>query len=112
MTITLITGANKGLGFETARRLTGLGHTVYLGARDSERGKAAARSVGAHFVQLDVTDDASVDDAAAFVRADAGHLDVLVNNAGVAGSLAAPADLTADMVENVYQTNVFGLVRA
>jgi len=111
MTITLITGANKGLGFETARRLTGLGHTVYLGARDSERGKAAARSVGAHFVQLDVTDDASVDDAAAFVRADAGHLDVLVNNAGVAGSLAAPADLTADMVENVYQTNVFGLVR-
>ena len=50
--------------------------------------------------------------AAAFVRADAGHLDVLVNNAGVAGSLAAPADLTADMVENVYQTNVFGLVRA
>ena len=62
MTITLITGANKGLGFETARRLTGVGHTVYLGARDAERGKAAARSVGAHFVQLDVTDDASVDD--------------------------------------------------
>lgn len=111
MTFTLITGANKGLGFETARRLTGLGHTVYLGARDSERGMAAAQSLGARFVQLDVTDDASVDDAAAFIRADGGHLDVLVNNAGVAGSLAAPADLTADMVKTVYEANVFGLVR-
>ena len=64
MTTTLITGANKGLGFETARRLVELGHTVYLGARDDALGTAAAESLGASFVQIDVTDDASVAAAA------------------------------------------------
>jgi serine/threonine protein kinase len=59
MTTTLITGANKGLGFETARRLIGLGHTVYVGARDRERCVDAARRPGAHFVPLDVTDGRS-----------------------------------------------------
>ncbi len=111
MTITLITGANKGLGFEAARRLTELGHIVYIGARDAERGQAAATSIGARFVQLDVTDDASVDAAAACVLGEAGHLDVLVNNAAVSGSRALPAEVTADMVQAVYGTNVFGLVR-
>jgi NAD(P)-dependent dehydrogenase (short-subunit alcohol dehydrogenase family) len=52
MTVTLITGANKGLGFEMARRLLALGHTVYLGARDRERGEAAAHQLGAHFVPV------------------------------------------------------------
>ena len=60
MTVTLITGANKGLGYETARQLIKHGHTVYLGARDVERGEAAASELGGRFVQLDVTDDASV----------------------------------------------------
>src|SRR4051812_12669045 len=79
MTTTLITGANKGLGFETARRLVEAGHTVYLGSRDAERGRRAADLLGARAVRLDVTDDASV---AAAVEA-IGELDVLVNNAGV-----------------------------
>ncbi|MFL6116565.1 MAG: SDR family NAD(P)-dependent oxidoreductase, partial [Catenulispora sp.] len=61
MTTTLITGANKGLGFETARRLVAAGHTVYVGARDADRGRRAAERLGARSVQLDVTDDASVD---------------------------------------------------
>ena len=65
MTITLITGGNKGLGYETARRLIAEGHQVYLGARDAERSRRAANELGAHFIQLDVTDDASVAVAAA-----------------------------------------------
>jgi NAD(P)-dependent dehydrogenase (short-subunit alcohol dehydrogenase family) len=83
MTVTLITGANKGLGYETARRLTELGHTVYIGARSVERGEAAAAELGARFVPLDVTDDASVLAAMDVIGEREGHLDVLVNNAGI-----------------------------
>ncbi|MEV6685024.1 SDR family NAD(P)-dependent oxidoreductase [Streptomyces sp. NPDC051578] len=115
MTTTLITGANKGLGYETARRLTAAGHTVYLGARDIERGTAAAAGLGARFVHLDVTDDASVAAAAATIEADGG-LDVLVNNAGIEvrspeGAVIGAAELTADVMREVFETNVFGLVR-
>lgn len=111
MTTTLITGANKGLGLQTARRLTQAGHTVYLGARDARRGAQAARAVGARLLLLDVADDDSVAAAAERVREHTGHLDVLVNNAGVAGP-ARPADevTAADMLA-VYDTNVFGAVR-
>lgn len=69
MTTTLITGANKGLGYETARRLTAAGHTVYLGSRDAERGRLAAAELGARAVQLDVTDDASVAAAVKVIEA-------------------------------------------
>jgi NAD(P)-dependent dehydrogenase (short-subunit alcohol dehydrogenase family) len=115
MTTTLITGANKGLGHETARRLIAAGHTVYLGARSTERGTAAAAALGARFVQLDVTDDASVAAAAAAIEADGG-LDVLVNNAGIEvrspqGEIIGAAELTADVLREVFETNVFGLVR-
>src|SRR4030081_2600189 len=82
MTTTLITGANKGLGFETARRLVAAGHTVYIGCRDAERGRRAAAQLGARPGQLDVTDDASVRAAVPAVEA-GGGLDVLVGNAGI-----------------------------
>ena len=65
MSIALITGGNKGIGKATARRLVELGHTVYIGARDAERGKAAAKEVGAQWLALDVTSDASAAAAAA-----------------------------------------------
>src|SRR5262245_5517782 len=86
----LITGANKGLGYETARRLGELGSTVLIGARDRERGERAVarlreRSAGVHLVLLDVTDDASIAAAAEDVRARFGRLDALVNNAGKIG---------------------------
>ena len=68
MTITFITGANKGLGYETARRLIDQGHTVILGARDAERGRNAAAALGARFVRIDVTDAESVASAAADVE--------------------------------------------
>jgi NAD(P)-dependent dehydrogenase (short-subunit alcohol dehydrogenase family) len=111
MTTTLITGANKGLGYETARRLLEAGHTVWIGARDASRGREAAAALGANFVQLDVTDQASVDAAAATIAAEGG-LDVLVNNAGITGSHAQGKDITAADFEEAYAVNVFGMVRA
>jgi len=110
MTTTLITGANKGLGHETARRLLEAGHTVWIGARDAARGQQAADALGARFVQLDVTSDASVAAAAETVAA-AGGLDVLVNNAGITGPRREAADLTAADALAVYDTNVVGIVR-
>jgi NAD(P)-dependent dehydrogenase (short-subunit alcohol dehydrogenase family) len=115
MTTTLVTGANKGIGYETARRLVAAGHTVYVGARDAERGREAAERLGARFVQLDVTDDASVAAAVGTVEA-GGGLDVLVNNAGVEGrtsdgGVIGAADVTADQVRDLFETNVFGIVR-
>jgi NAD(P)-dependent dehydrogenase (short-subunit alcohol dehydrogenase family) len=115
MTTTLITGANKGLGFETARRLIAAGHTVYVGSRDAERGRRAAEQLGARAVQLDVTDDASVDAAAKAIEADRG-LDVLINNAGIeergAGNIVlGAAGVTADTMRETFETNVFGTVR-
>ncbi|MCI0386092.1 SDR family oxidoreductase [Streptomyces sp. CNQ085] len=111
MTTTLITGANKGLGLETARRLTEAGHTVYLGARDQHRGRVAAGVAGARFLQLDVTSEESVRAAAERIRRQVGHLDILVNNAGITGPLKESAEMTADDVREVYETNVFGVVR-
>ncbi|WP_432928377.1 SDR family NAD(P)-dependent oxidoreductase [Microbispora sp. CA-135349] len=111
MTITFITGANKGLGFETARRLIDLGHTVIVGARDPERGQAAADELGARFVRIDVADDGSVAAAAADVAAHEGRVDVLINNAGIIGPHVPADELTADHALEVYQTNVVGVVR-
>jgi len=116
MPATLITGANKGLGFETARRLIAEGHTVYIGSRDAERGRRTAEQLGARAVQLDVTDDASVDAAAKTIEADGG-LDVLVNNAGIAAEwsdnnvVIGAEDVTADLMRRTFETNVFGTVR-
>jgi len=111
MTITLITGANRGLGRETARRLIGTGHTVYVGARDERLGEKAAAELGGRPLPLDVTDDDSVSAAAERVRAEAGRLDVLVNNAGVIGLGNDAHDATAEQVRMTYETNVFGAVR-
>ncbi|MEU9346739.1 SDR family oxidoreductase [Streptomyces sp. NPDC048278] len=115
MTTTLITGANKGIGYETARQLIAAGHTVYVGARDAERGRRAAEELGARFVLLDVTDDASVEAAAKTVAADGG-LDVLINNAGIESrtpdnSVPTAETVTADQMRTTFETNVFGVVR-
>ena len=107
MTITLITGGNRGLGFETARQLLQRGHDVVLGARDPERGAEAAKKLGARFVQLDVTDDASVEAAARSL----GALDVLINNAGISGPMKPPVEITVDELRAVYEVNVFGAQR-
>jgi NAD(P)-dependent dehydrogenase (short-subunit alcohol dehydrogenase family) len=112
MTTTLITGANKGLGHEAARRLLAAGHRVWIGARDADRGRAAADALGegARSIVLDVTDDASVAAAAAALAA-AGGLDVLVNNAGILGALTPVPETSAGEVAHVLETNVLGIVR-
>ena len=115
MTTTLITGANKGLGFETARQLVAAGHNIWIGSRDAERGRRAAERLGARFVPLDVTDDASVAAAARTVEA-GGGLDVLVNNAGIEARTAdngvvGAAEMTAEDMRTLFETNVFGPVR-
>jgi NAD(P)-dependent dehydrogenase (short-subunit alcohol dehydrogenase family) len=107
VTTTLITGANRGLGFEVARQLAAAGHQVWIGARDQARGQQAADALGAGFVQLDVTDDASVAAATETV----GALDVLVNNAGISGGRISPSEATVEHMRTVYETNVFGPVR-
>ncbi|WSZ76834.1 SDR family NAD(P)-dependent oxidoreductase [Micromonospora sp. NBC_00860] len=106
MTITLITGANKGIGFETARQLLALGHEVYIGARDVERGEKAAVALGSRFVQLDVTDDASVRSALATIDSAEGRLDVLVHNAGI-----LETDLDGPAALRSFDTNAVGIVR-
>jgi NAD(P)-dependent dehydrogenase (short-subunit alcohol dehydrogenase family) len=111
MTITLITGANKGLGYETSRRLIELGHTVLVGARDRQRGEAAACELGGTFVEIDPTDQDSVDAAADRVGEDYGRLDVLINNAGSAAPRVGAEDLTADAAMEGFAINVFGPIR-
>jgi NAD(P)-dependent dehydrogenase (short-subunit alcohol dehydrogenase family) len=106
MTTTLITGGNRSLGLETARRLIEAGHTVYAGMRDPDDGDAA-RALGAQVIRVDVTDQQSVD--AAF--AELSELDVLVNNAGILGSKSPLGETTPDDLREVYETNVFGVVR-
>jgi NAD(P)-dependent dehydrogenase (short-subunit alcohol dehydrogenase family) len=113
--VALVTGANKGIGFETARQLGEAGLTVVLGARDPDRGRTAAdalRDLGlaADAVQLDVTDEASVKAAACAIATRFDHLDVLVNNAGilVEGDFPAPSQVTLEKVRATFETNFFG----
>ncbi|MFE7719073.1 SDR family oxidoreductase [Nocardia rhizosphaerihabitans] len=114
-TIALVTGANKGLGRESVRRLAGSGWQVYLAARDTARGEAAAAEFTAagldvRFVALDVTSDDSVAAAADTVKAE-GRLDVLINNAAIGGPRTAPGDTRPDDLREVFETNVFGPIR-
>ncbi|TDD52323.1 SDR family oxidoreductase [Nonomuraea terrae] len=115
-TSVLITGGNKGLGFEAARRLGEMGWTVFLGSRDEGRGRAAAEKLTADGVNvvtvpLDVTSDKSVTDAVRLVQEHTDRLDALINNAGAPGKGVAPAAATADEIHSVYDTNVYGPIR-
>jgi len=108
----LITGANKSIGFETARQLGRLGYSIWLGARDQERGKQAAdmlvsEGLDVRLLAIDVTDEASVLAAAERVHEQDGKLDILINNAGIAGGQSAPTKQSVDEIRTVYETNVF-----
>ena len=114
-TIALITGANKGIGLETARQLGGRGMTVLAGARDEARGLEAERALrdggaDARFVRLDVTDPKPAQEAADWVDQHYGRLDILVNNAGIARAGGPPSQTNLDAMREVYETNVFGVV--
>jgi NAD(P)-dependent dehydrogenase (short-subunit alcohol dehydrogenase family) len=113
----LITGANKSIGFETARQLGRAGFRIWLGSRDAERGTTAtnrltAEGCDARLLPIDVINDHSVRDAAELVRKEDGKLDVLINNAGILGtSPMTPSQQSLDTVREVYETNVFGAIR-
>lgn len=121
--VALVTGANQGIGHQIAKELAGKGLTVLVGARDLSKGEAAAREIGdrAHAIQIDVTDQASIDEAADRIRTEFGRLDVLMNNAGI--SRAKPnqsfgeavktnllTDAPIEDVRRVFDTNVFGVI--
>jgi NAD(P)-dependent dehydrogenase (short-subunit alcohol dehydrogenase family) len=115
-TVALVTGANKGIGRQIAAQLADLGMTVLLAARDvrrREEAAAALRSAGGdvHPLALDVTDPATVQAAAAHIAEHFGRLDVLVNNAGIAGTgPQAPSTADPDVVRAVFEVNVFGVL--
>jgi NAD(P)-dependent dehydrogenase (short-subunit alcohol dehydrogenase family) len=115
--IALVTGANKGIGRAIAAQLAEAGYAVYLGSRDAERGRHAAEELATgqrdvRFLAVDVTNQASVDAAAAIIGKEFGHLDVLVNNAGIfVQGPTAPSETTAGDMARTYDTNVFGVVR-
>ena len=119
MAIAFITGANKGIGYATAARLGQAGVQIVVGARDPEKGDAAAaalREQGTDAVALaiDVTDRHSVRAAAEVVRADHGHVDILINNAGILPEAAAAHRVTGPMDLGIFRetfaTNLFGAV--
>ena len=118
MKTVLITGANKSIGFESARQLLQKGYQVYLGSRDLANGQEAAevlKSEGfthVEAIQLDVTDQESVNAARAELGKKIAVLDVLINNAGISGIAPQKAlDLEFDNFRNVLETNVYGVVR-
>ena len=117
----LVTGANKGLGYEIAAGLGAKGYRVAVGARDKARGEAAVKTlhaagVDAFAVPLDVTSDRSVTEAAELIERQGGRLDALVNNAGISGETGPgweqdPTTLDLDVVREVVETNVYGVIR-
>lgn len=112
----LVTGANKGIGFETARQLAERGFIVWLGCREEGRGVAAAKDLAmsgdVRFVRLDVTDAASIDAAARRIGRDVSALDVLVNNAGVLlGDDGLPSSRSLEMIQRTFDVNFYGAIR-
>src|SRR5260370_41988362 len=109
--IGLITGANKGIGFEIARQLGAQGITILVGARDQARGEEATRElraegVEAHYEPLDVTNQATIDAAAASIEATYGKLDILINNAGISLREAGtpPSQISIEAFRTTYET--------
>lgn len=114
--VALVTGANKGIGFETARQLAAQGVTVLLGARDEQLGEEAAKSLqeenlDVRFLRLDINDSQTYEAARKFIEENFGRLDILVNNAGVGLDAGVPASQgTLEQWRGTFETNVFGTI--
>ncbi|GAX05025.1 carbonyl reductase [Secundilactobacillus pentosiphilus] len=116
VTLTLITGADKGIGFATAQALGKKGQHILIGARNPERGVKAVEQlkndgIKADFIQLDVTDKAQIKAAAAKIKADYGYLSILINNAGIAmDHHQSASELSTDTIRQDFDVNYFGLI--
>ncbi len=122
--IALVTGANTGIGYQIAKALAENNYTVYLGARNADKGKAAAKSLGGQVksIFIDVTEHDSVQQAAEEIRKEHGRLDLLVNNAAISNvghangnvmevlARQMPSVVSIDEMRTVWETNVFGVV--
>jgi NAD(P)-dependent dehydrogenase (short-subunit alcohol dehydrogenase family) len=114
--IALVTGANKGIGYETARQLAYQGVTVLIGARDERRGKEAAaklqsEGLDAQFFQLDINDEKTHEAARRFIEDNFGKLDILVNNAGIAlDANQKPSEVDLQTVRETFDINFFGVI--
>ncbi len=114
----LVTGANKSIGFETAKQLAQLGYFVYIGSRDKTKGLKAIEDLKAmgltnvDCIQLDVTDINSIKAARQELESKIKKLDVLINNAGISGGFPQPATkVSIDTMRLVFETNFFGTVQ-
>jgi NAD(P)-dependent dehydrogenase (short-subunit alcohol dehydrogenase family) len=114
----LVTGANKGIGFETAKQLAALGHFVYLGSRDKAKGLEAVQKLRAlgysnvDCIELDVTDIHSIRSARLELEAKTTQLDILINNAGISGGFPQPpTQVPIDTLRLVFETNLFGPIQ-
>jgi NAD(P)-dependent dehydrogenase (short-subunit alcohol dehydrogenase family) len=114
----LVTGANKSIGFETAKQLAQLGYFVYIGSRDKTKGVKAIENLKAmgltnvDCIQLDVTDINSIKAARQELEAKTQKLDILINNAGISGGFPQPATkVTIDTLRLVFETNFFGVIQ-
>jgi NAD(P)-dependent dehydrogenase (short-subunit alcohol dehydrogenase family) len=115
--VILITGANKGIGFETARQLGREGHTIIVGAREAQKAadavaQLAKEGITAHPLTLDVTDGKSIEQAAKDLGEKYGKLDTLINNAGIVleGWGTKTSEVTLDVWRKTYETNLFAVV--
>lgn len=118
METVLITGANKGIGFEVTKQLAQQGYFVYMGCRNKANGEAAVAKLQSEgianiaFIEIDVTDSASVKKAAEELNSKFASLDVLINNAGISGSFAQnPETIEMELVDKVFNTNIKGAIR-
>lgn len=114
----LITGANKGIGFETAKQLLQLGYSVFIGSRDLERGLKAVQDLkesgyqDVDVLQIDVTNLLSVQNAKKELESKISQLDVLINNAGIIGEMPQNAStISLENIRTVYETNFFGVIQ-
>lgn len=114
--IALITGANKGIGFETAKKLAAQGMTVFIGARNEERGmqaveKLRAENADVHYIQIDLNNHETIEQAYIFFQERYGYLDILVNNAGIIDAKDGyPSNTSIETIRHTFDTNFFGTV--
>lgn len=114
--IALITGANRGIGLETARQMKALGYEVVLTSRNADEGERIARDLGVGYHQLDVTSASSIDALTAYMDAEFGRLDVLINNAGILHDRSdSILNIPEEKLRAMFDTNTFAplmLIRA